>query len=256
MKKKQGYLQLKDKTIFSNNYVLFELRVEEKFDFIVPGQFINVKVENQPDTFLRRPFSIHDVDYEKNTILFLMKIVGNGTKMLSKVSTEDKIDVLYPLGNGFTLAENKKVLLTGGGYGIAPLYHLAKELISKQCEVYFLLGAKTITDLILLEKFENLADLSITTEDGSSGFKGRVTQHPYLQDKITDFDCIYCCGPEPMMKAVSLLAIEKNVNCEVSLDQMMGCGIGVCLSCVAKTVRGHETSCIHGPVFNSKDIVW
>jgi len=256
MKKKQGNLQIKGKEVFPNNYVLFEIRPDKKIEFITPGQFINVRVSGEPDTFLRRPFSIHDVDYGRNGILFLMKIVGPGTKALSKLSVDDKMDVLYPLGNGFTLQRGKRVLLAGGGYGIAPLYHLASELIGYQCKIDFLLGAKKIDDLVLLDKFKAKANLEITTEDGSSGFKGLITEHPFLQEKIRNYDAIYCCGPEPMMRAAALIANKNEIWCEVSLDQMMGCGIGVCLSCVAKTTRGHETSCIHGPVFNSKDIIW
>lgn len=256
MKKRQSIVSIVSKREFPGNYILWEIRPPEKLEFIVPGQFISVLVENNPKVFLRRPFSIHQVDYHSNTIWFLMKMVGEGTRSLGSLREGDHMDILYPLGNGFSLIENANVLLVGGGYGIAPLYHLAEELIQKNTQVTFLFGAKTNTDLILKEKFEKHGKLMITTEDGSEGFKGMVTSHPVLSHPENRIDFIYTCGPEAMMYAVADIALKHNIDCELSLDHVMGCGIGVCLSCVAKTVRGHETSCIHGPVYNSKDLVW
>jgi len=256
MRKREEKLLITNKTAFPNGYILFELHSASKLEYIVPGQFINVLVEKTNKVFLRRPFSIHFVDYHKNTISFLMKIVGEGTKTLSSLNTGEFMSTLFPLGNGFSVPENKKVLLAGGGYGNAPLYHLGYELIANGNKVQFLLGAKKMDDLVLLEKFRKLSDMAITTEDGSMGFKGLITQHPLFTDSLNLFDYVFTCGPEAMMKAITTIANHNKIECEVSLDQIMGCGIGVCLSCVAKTVRGHEATCLHGPVYNSKDILW
>ncbi|MFC2114449.1 dihydroorotate dehydrogenase electron transfer subunit, partial [Bacteroidota bacterium] len=220
------------------------------------GQFINVHVKDSPTTFVRRPFSIHTVDYEKNSIQFMMKVVGDGTNALSKLNVGDSMDVVFPLGNGFAISDEEEVLLVGGGYGIAPLYHVAQELMKKGKKPNFLFGAKTETDFILLDKFRDVAPLYLSTEDGSIGYKGLVIHHPVLKEKKNTFKKIYTCGPERMMEAVAHFAENSEIQCEASLDQVMGCGIGVCLSCVKKTVRGNEATCLHGPVFNTKDITW
>lgn len=186
----------------------------------------------------------------------MMKVVGDGTNALSQLQHGAFMDVVFPLGNGFTISDEKEVLLVGGGYGVAPLYHIAEELKKKNIDPVFLFGARTADDFILLEKFEKMAELLITTEDGSLGYIGRVTDHPVWKEKLNKLEKIYTCGPEPMMEAVAKIAEENKVLCEVSLDQVMGCGIGVCLSCVKRTVRGNEATCLHGPVFNTKDIQW
>jgi dihydroorotate dehydrogenase electron transfer subunit len=254
MKKRAEDLRITDKAELESNYFYFELQSEKAFEKIIPGQFVNILVSGSPSTFLRRPFSIHYVDYSKNTLQLLIKVVGEGTRFLSGMKKGDKLNVLYPLGNGFTIKTENNALLIGGGYGIAPLYHLGDELIKAGGKVSFLLGARTKTDLVMLERYKQLSELFVTTEDGSLGFQGKVLDHPELE--TNHFSSIFTCGPEPMMKAVASFAKSRQTNCEVSLDQIMGCGIGVCLSCVAKTVRGHETSCIHGPIFNTKELVW
>lgn len=254
--KKQENLKIVGKQIFHRNYVLFELQCPQQLEFIQPGQFINILVANNPKVFLRRPFSIHYVDYEKNTISFILKVVGEGTKTIAASEIGDFLNVIFPLGNGFSLPDHSRALLIGGGYGVAPLYHLAAELKKKNSSVTFLFGARTVDDIILTEKFEQLGNLFITTEDGSMGYKGLVTQHPLLDEIHGKVDFIFTCGPEAMMFAVAEKSKQLDINCELSLDYVMGCGIGVCLSCVAKTVRGNETSCIYGPVYNSKDLIW
>jgi len=253
MKKRAEDLRIICLRELESNYFYFELQSEHAFENIIPGQFVNILVKGSPSTFLRRPFSIHFVDYNKNALQLLIKVVGEGTRFLSGMKEGETLNVLFPLGNGYSVKAEQNALLIGGGYGIAPLYHLGHEIVRLGGKVTFLLGARTAKDLVLLEKFEKLGKLEITTEDGSMGVKGLVLEHPVLK---TTYSGIYTCGPELMMKAVSVYAEKTNTNCEVSLDHIMGCGIGVCLSCVAKTVRGHETSCTHGPVFNSKDVIW
>lgn len=254
MKKRAEDLRIIDIAELESNYFYLELQSQNAFEHIIPGQFVNILVAGSPTSFLRRPFSIHYVDYDKNAMQLLIKIVGDGTRFLSSMKVGDLLNVLYPLGKGYTVKADENALLIGGGYGIAPLYHLGDEIIKAGGKISFLLGARSAKDLVMLDRYESMSDLWITTEDGSLGFKGRVLEHPELEEKL--FSAVYTCGPEPMMKAVAAFAKEKQISCEVSLDQIMGCGIGVCLSCVAPTVRGHETSCIHGPVFNTKELVW
>lgn len=238
------------------DFMFFEVASENPFDFIVPGQFVNAYVPGSKTTFLRRPFSIHDVDYAKNTLQLLIKVVGDGTKALSEMQAGVKLNLIYPLGNGFSLDVEGEVLLVGGGYGIAPLYHLAKELLVRKAKPVFLLGGRTKDHLVLLDKFAELAELHISTEDGSLGHKGLLTQNPVVTEMIKKVKRVYSCGPELMMKAISQIAEQNNIDCEVSLDHLMGCGIGVCLCCVAPTVNGNEVVCTTGPVFNSKILKW
>ena len=256
MKKRIEELKIIDKKFLRSDYVFWEIQSETKFEYITPGQFMNVRVPNSSTTFIRRPFSIHAVDYSKNSIQFMMKMIGDGTNALSKLNIGDVLDVIFPLGNGFTISGENVALLVGGGYGIAPLYHIAKELIALQKKPLFLFGAQSENDFVLLDKFKDLTEIYITTEDGSLGYKGRVTDHPVWEEKLNEIGKIYTCGPEPMMQAVGNIAEENNILCEASLDQIMACGIGVCLACVKKTVRGNEATCSHGPVFNTKDIIW
>ncbi|MBL6964821.1 MAG: dihydroorotate dehydrogenase electron transfer subunit [Bacteroidetes bacterium] len=256
MQKRVEELTIIDKQVIRNDYICWEIQSDKVFDKIVPGQFINIHVKDSPGTFARRPFSIHTIDYHHNSIQFMMKVVGDGTKALSKLEIGDKMDVVYPLGNGFSISDEEESLLVGGGYGVAPLYHVAQELIAKGKKPCFLFGARTQNNFILLDRFKNIAELFITTEDGSAGHKGLVTDHPIWKERIASIKKIYSCGPESMMEAVAHIAEKNNILCEASLDQVMCCGVGVCLSCIKNTIRGNEATCLHGPVFNTNDIVW
>lgn len=220
---------------------------------IKAGQFVNVKVEDSPSTFLRRPISVHDVYPEKGLLYLLIKIAGAGTSKLAALKPDDKLNIILPLGNYFAQPENGACLLIGGGVGIAPMLHLAKELKEKGLSPILLIGTRSAKDIILKEEFEKQATVYYTTEDGSFGEKGYPTQHSILQEK---FDHIFCCGPEPMMKAVARYAYSKNIDCEVSLENMMACGIGACLCCVNDTKEGNKCVCTEGPVFNIKDLKW
>lgn len=255
MKKRVEPLKIIDKKALQSDYIYYEIQSEKGLEEIIPGQFVNIDVKDSKSTFVRRPFSIHNVNYDKNTIELLIKVVGPGTDALNQLQIGENMDVMFPLGNGYNISSENKALLVGGGYGISPLYHVATELIKIGVEPVFLFGARTQTDFILLDKFEKLAQLEITTEDGSLGHQGLVTQHPILKN-ARKFKKIYTCGPEPMMEAIGKYAESNNIICEASLDHMMGCGFGVCLCCVTKTVNGNEVVCTKGPVFNTKDIVW
>jgi len=235
--------------------VLLRLRSEKPLPNIVPGQFVQVRVDGSPATYLRRPISIHDVDFGQNEITLLVQQVGEGTRHLAAANEGDTINMVLPLGNGFTLPEKgEKCLLVGGGIGIAPLYYFAKVLNAKGVRSTLLLGGKSESDLIRLVDYQQLGETFVTTEDGSLGEKGFVTQHSVWQKQ--SFDKIYVCGPKPMMKAVAKLAAEKDVWCEVSLENLMACGLGACLCCVEDTVDGHVCVCKEGPVFNTRRLKW
>ena len=235
--------------------VLLQLRSEQPLPDIAPGQFVQVRIDHSPSTYLRRPISIHDVDFQRNEISLLVQQVGEGTRHLATAKTGDIINMVLPLGNGFTMPENgEKCLLVGGGIGIAPLYYFAKVLNEKGIQPTLLLGGKTKTDLLRLEDYEKLGDTFVTTEDGSLGEKGFVTMHSVWQKQ--SFDRIYVCGPKPMMKAVAKLATENDIWCEVSLENLMACGLGACLCCVEDTVDGHVCVCKEGPVFNTRRLKW
>jgi dihydroorotate dehydrogenase electron transfer subunit len=147
----------------------------------------------------------------------------------------------------------KKYLLVGGGVGSAPLYYLAEELKRGGHEFTILIGARSAKDLYLREAYEALGRVEYTTEDGSLGEKGYVTNHSLLAEK---YDCIYTCGPKPMMMAVARYAREKGIACEVSLENKMACGLGACLCCVEDTKEGHKCVCTDGPVFSIDELKW
>lgn len=220
-----------------------------------PGQFVQAKVEGCSETFLRRPLSIHDVDYEKNSIKLLIQIAGKGTETLSKFQPGASLNLIYPLGNSFTLpVEKERILLVGGGCGVAPLLFLGKYLKSKDYSPEVLLGFRDNDRIIEYNEYLRIGPVYLTTENGSMGEKGFVTDHTVL--KNIHFDRIYCCGPQQMMKAVASYCLKNNILCEVSLENLMACGIGACLCCVVDTIKGHLCTCIDGPVFNIKELKW
>ena len=235
--------------------VLLRLRSEKPLPEILPGQFVQVRVDGSPSTYLRRPISIHDVDFQRNEIALLVQQVGEGTRHLAAAAVGDLINIVLPLGNGFSMPEKgERVLLVGGGIGIAPLYYFAKVLAEKGIRPALLLGGKMKADLLRLTDYQQFGETFVTTEDGSIGEKGFVTQHSVWQKQ--GFDKIYVCGPKPMMKAVAKLAAEKQVWCEVSLENLMACGLGACLCCVEDTTEGHVCVCKEGPVFNTRRLKW
>ena len=235
--------------------VLLRLRSDQALPDIQPGQFVQVRVDDSPQTYLRRPISIHDVDVSKHEITLLVQQVGEGTRRIAGLSVGDSMNMVLPLGHGFTLPNaDDKTLLVGGGIGIAPLYYLGKQMREQGGKPVFLLGGKTPDDLIRLEEYRQLGQTFVTTEDGNLGEKGFVTQHSLWKEQA--FDKIYVCGPKPMMKAVAKVAQEKEIWCEVSLENLMACGLGACLCCVEDTVDGNVCVCKEGPVFNVRRLKW
>jgi dihydroorotate dehydrogenase electron transfer subunit len=240
----------------NHEYVVLDLQLDKKLPEMQPGQFVQVKVENSPNTYLRRPISIHDIDYENNTIKLLVQEVGEGTRWMGNLLIGDKVDLIYPLGNWFTITESKKVLLVGGGCGVAPLLFLGRILLQNNIQPQFLIGARSSNYLIGLDDYERLGEVYKTTEDGSIGTKGYVIHHPIMKTIKPDFDMIYTCGPDAMMKVIAKYAANHNIVCQVSLENSMACGFGACLCCVTSTTSGNKCTCIDGPVFDSKILKW
>ena len=239
------------------NYVLIKMTHANPLPEMVPGQFAEIRIDGSTTTFLRRPISINFVDKEKNEVWFLVQLVGDGTRKLATVKEGDVVNVVLPLGNGYTLPQENapvKPLLVGGGVGTAPMLMLGATLAKMGYKPTFLLGARSSKDLLQLDEFQKLGDVYMTTEDGSMGEKGYVTQHSILNAQ--KFDMIYTCGPKPMMMAVAKYAKANDIECEVSLENTMACGVGACLCCVENTDEGHLCVCKDGPVFNIKKLLW
>jgi dihydroorotate dehydrogenase electron transfer subunit len=239
----------------NKRHFILELKAPGLLPQFLPGQFVQVLVKDSPSTFLRRPFSIHAIDPIKNTFRLLIQIKGEGTRHLSFLREGEKVNVMYPLGNSFTLPSGKNVLLVGGGCGVAPLLFLAGWLKEQNVKVTMLTGWKRKADIFEKEAYQQCGDLLVTTEDGSEGETGMVTGHSIFKS-VKSFDRIYCCGPDRMMKAIAHIATRKGVECEVSLENTMACGFGVCLCCITPTTHGNQRVCLEGPVFNTKELTW
>ena len=254
---KKYILDLRVKTVeaVGGRYSLLKLTHDEPLPEMLPGQFVEVRVDNSPSTFLRRPISINFVDYEKNEMWLLVAAIGEGTKHLSQLKAGEMLNCVLPLGNGFTMPQSaaQRVLLVGGGVGVAPLLYMGAEMKRKVFEPTFLLGARSAKDLLEIDLFEKYGRVCITTEDASKSEQGFVTNHSVLNEK---FDMIATCGPKPMMKAVAQYAHKAGIECEASLENMMACGLGACLCCVEKTTEGNICVCKEGPVLNIKKLLW
>jgi dihydroorotate dehydrogenase electron transfer subunit len=222
-----------------------------------PGQFLHVSVGNHSSKLLRRPLSICDVDLVNDEVTLLYRAQGEGTKQLSQKQIGELVDVLGPLGNGFsleTIEADKTALLIGGGIGVPPLYYLGKQLKNKGVRVKFILGYQSREDSFYVEKFEEIGETIVTTVDGSFGEKGFVTD---VMDQFTsDEPVIYSVGPGVMLKAVEQKA--AGLNGFISLEERMGCGIGACFACVCPTETrdsGYVKICSDGPVFKMGEVV-
>lgn len=218
------------------------------------GQFISLYC-NDKTKLLPRPISLCEIDREAGTLRLVYRVTGEktGTQEFSKLEAQDTIRVLGPLGNGFT-PSGKKALLIGGGIGIPPMLQLAKEL---DCEKTAVLGYRK--ELFLLSDFQAVCDTCIATEDGSAGTKGNVLDA--IKEKGLKADVIYACGPTPMLRALKSYAQENNMECFISMEERMACGIGACLACVCKTKEkdphtnvNNKRICKEGPVFNAKEV--
>ena len=254
MKKYQHNFTILSNSAVNEEHFILELECQEPMGSVKPGQFVQIKIDDSPTTFLRRPLSIHDADTAKGNLKLLIQKKGDGTRKLSTLKKGDIVNLLYPLGNGFRLPENKNLLLVGGGCGVAPLLLLARELKARNCKITTLIGARSATHLTIPDAYAEFGDVLLTTEDGSAGTKGFVIHHEIFRHGMDVIDGIYCCGPDPMMKAVARLAKTLNKSCQVSLEQSMACGIGACLCCIVDTKKGHVCTCTEGPVFDYQEL--
>jgi len=238
-----------------------------------PGQFIMVKVRDSIDPLLRRPFGIFDIggidsEYpdgsQRDFLEILYKVVGKGTNVLANLHHGDHLDILGPLGRGFTTANTgEEKILIGGGIGLAPLYYLARELV-KNSPVHLFAGGRKKDDIICITEFERLGiETYVSTDDGTLGEQGLVTEamERYVSKKPAG-KSIFACGPFPMLKAVSQIAERYRISTQVSLEAYMACGVGACLGCVIKGRNHTDESpdyrcvCKEGPVFDSLDLLW
>lgn len=243
--------------LIAENIYRIEIFSPEISKISKPGQFVNVRLSSNLDPLLRRPFSIHNVSDETLQIVF--NVIGKGTKILSNLKPNDKIDIIGPLGNFFNLEDDfDTAIIVAGGLGVAPFPFLTKALKERKKHIVSLIGARTQNQIV----HHGLENVHIATEDGSAGYKGTVIElfrSIILEDKIEKRFLtlkIFGCGPVLMIKALATLCNELNFNCEVAIEAPMACGIGLCQGCAVKSKHyGYKLACKDGPVFNSKEII-
>lgn len=212
------------------------------------GQFVEISLDG---LYLRRPISV--CNYEEGQLTLVYKVVGKGTDLMSQMAEGTELDVLTGLGNGFDVEyECQKPLLVGGGVGVPPLYRLTRDLIARGKEVSVVLGFNTESEIFYAEEFEKLgAKVILATADGSVGVKGFVTDA--IRESGVEYDYFYSCGPLPMLKA---LCSATTTSGEVSLEERMGCGFGICMGCSIMTANGAKRVCKDGPVFKKEEVIW
>lgn len=240
----------------------FSVQADEIVSTAKPGNFIEIRVNDDIEPFLRRPISIYNMDKEKGILEFIFQVKGKGTTILSKRNEGELIDIVGPLGFGtFKYSSYENLAIIGGGIGIFPLYELAKCAHDENKNVNTYLGFRNKDLVVLEDEFGKVSNnLTITTDDGSYAQKGFAID--FLKKDIEDgkIDSIYACGPLPMLRAVRELAIEKNIPCQISLEEKMACGLGVCLGCAVKTAASPNDApeywhvCKGGPVFQAKEV--
>ena len=238
------------------------LRTSDIFLAAVPGQFIMLHIGDRMTPLLRRPFSIHQLiqrDGVFQGIELLYKVVGTGTQKLARLHPGDQIDLLGPMGNGFSIAAHmKRVLIVAGGIGVAPMPFLASRLLDKstdrsQCKVF--IGGRSKNDLLCSEDFSKLGlTVCTTTDDGSTGDQCLVTDPVEIEISGSKPDIIYACGPMPMLSCVVGIAEKHGIDCQVSIETMMACGMGACLGCAVESRKAPDRylhACLNGPVFDA-----
>lgn len=217
----------------------------------VPGQFLHIKADENSKALLRRPFSINDVTGEYVSVLYEVK--GLGTKFMSTLGTKDKLDIMGPLGKGFSLDPKKeRHLIVAGGMGLAPMAFLIKKIKKLGLKSHLFYGCRSSSYLLPHPK----TNCYLASDNGSCGDQGLVTD--ILAEKIDSFSdaAVYACGPWPMLKAVVQICQTRNIPCQVSLEAFMACGVGACQGCAIKGIDGYLTVCDQGPVFDSRAIDW
>ena len=259
---KQVFAKLIKKQEIIKDIYKFSVKAPEIVETAKPGNFIEIRVTEGIDPFLRRPISIYNLDKENGILEFIFQVKGKGTEILSKKEEGKDINIIGPLGNGtFKFEKYKNIAVIGGGIGIFPLYELSKEAKQNDVKVNCYLGFRN-KDFVMLEKeFEEVTDnLTITTDDGTYKEKGFAIDYLIKDMENEKYECIYACGPLPMLKAVQKYANENNIDCQISLEEKMACGLGVCLGCAVKTAKSPKDApeywhvCKGGPVFQAKDV--
>ena len=259
---KKLFAELVKKEQLKEDIFKFSIKAKEITDEAKPGNFIEIRVSDSTEPFLRRPISIYNMDKEKGILEFIFQVKGKGTNILSKKEVGEKIDLMGPLGFGtFKYEGYQNIAVIGGGIGVFPLYELSKNAKKDNKNVNIYLGFRNENYVVLENEFKEVSDkLVITTDDGSYAEKGFAINFLKQDIENNKIDCIYACGPLPMLKAIRNLAIEKNIPCQISLEEKMGCGIGACLGCAIRTSDSTIENpkylhvCKAGPVFEAKTI--
>lgn len=245
----QGVLTIISKTQLCSDVYEMVLQGKEASYVSNPGQFINIKLNDSLQPYLRRPMSISD--YSDDTITIVFRVVGEGTKILKEKQVGDQLDCLIGLGNGFEVKKDHKAILIGGGLGTPPLYKLGKELVKQGVEVTTVLGFNSKENVFYEDKFKELGNCYIATMDGSVGQKGTVVD--VINQVGLTFDTYYTCGPEPMLKA---LVKEYPDNGQLSFEARMGCGFGACMGCSCKVKeKPYKRICVEGSVLSSSEVI-
>ena len=254
--------QIKAKIIsnkrFKENYWHLEFESGAIAQKALPGQFVNIKVSEGFEPLLRRPLSIHEV--KKDKVKLFYEVIGRGTCILSARKPGELLDIIGPLGQGFDYSQQANALgikniLIAGGMGVAPLFFLAQQI--KASKPLVLIGAKTKRQILCAPEFKRLGCvLKLATDDGSVGFKGRVTDLLKIVLEQVKPGKLFSCGPRPMLKAVSEIAQENKIPAQLSLEEHLACGIGACLGCVVSTKGGYKRVCKDGPIFFSEELIW
>lgn len=221
---------------------------------VLPGQFVEIRIKDSQSTYLRRPISICDYDSETLVMTLLIRRAGEGTDHLCNLPEGSVIDIVGPLGNGFSIPKpGQTALLAGGGIGVAPLMLLGKSMKKAGVKPTFLLGARTASEVLLYDEFAAIGEVAVSTDDGTAGEKGYAADNSVLS---TRYDLVCTCGPKPMMEGIARKARQIGSPCEVSLENLMACGLGACLCCVEPTLKGNLRACVEGPVFNTDLLLW
>jgi len=253
---------LVEREVLSPDAFLLHFESETLSRSFLPGQFTMVRVPDRSDVLLRRPYSFCDSRPEDRSFSLLVKVAGKGTKALTELSIGGRVNCLGPLGSAFRLPEPpRKPVVVAGGVGIAPFVAFCRLLAKRGLAASVLLGGRSAHDLYLRSEFESLGmDVRTSTEDGTHGHRGRVTDllaNALERDEPME---LYSCGPTPMLLRVAAMAKERGIRHQVSLERRMGCGMGCCLGCVVyvRTESGGEylRSCTEGPVFDAETVAW
>ena len=231
----------------------FWLKIRTDSARALPGQFVNIRPREGSAPLIRRPISVFN--YSDNIIELIVQLAGEGTKLLCNRPVGE-IDIIGPVGKPFSLPQNSRLLLVGGGVGNAPLYYLARELKKNGNDITYIYGARSVGYIFLEEKYRETADnFILMTDDGSKGDKGFATEAAATLPEPGKFDIVYTCGPHGMMETLTkIMAAAPRI--EVSMENYFACGIGLCSGCVVKTSEGHKRACVEGPVMDGKLIVW